>query len=67
MLVITRRPNEEVLIGDNVRLIVGQIDRNQVRLVFDGPPEVRILRRELVERQCLAAAPGGNGRREARE
>jgi len=48
MLVLTRKVGEKVVIGGNITLTVVKVDGNQVRLAFDAPPEVRILRNELV-------------------
>ena len=39
---------EEIVIGDNVRLKVVAIQGNQVRLGFTAPREVAIIRQELV-------------------
>lgn len=48
MLVLTRKVGEKVIIGGNITLTVVKVDGNQVRLAFDAPPQVRILRNELV-------------------
>jgi carbon storage regulator len=50
MLVLSRRPGEEVVIGDNVRLTVVAIRGNQVRLGFTAPPDVSIWRDELCQK-----------------
>jgi carbon storage regulator len=47
MLVLSRKPGEEVVIGDNVRLTVVAIRGNQVRLGFTVSPDVPIQRAEL--------------------
>jgi len=52
MLVLTRRIGEEIIIrfGDHeVRVIPQESSGNQVRLSFDAPKEVQILREELDE------------------
>lgn len=48
MLVLSRRVGQEILIGDIRLIVVGQ-DGRRVRLAIDAPPEVKILRQELVE------------------
>ena len=55
MLVLSRKPGEEVIIGDNIRLTVLAIRGNQVRLGFTAPVETRIYRKELrsPSEQCL--------------
>jgi len=47
MLVLSRKPGEKVAVGDNVTLTVVEVKGSQVRLAFDSPPSVRILRGEL--------------------
>jgi carbon storage regulator len=50
MLVLTRRLGESITIGDNVKLIVVEIDGNQVKLGIEAPREIEIYREELYER-----------------
>lgn len=47
MLVLSRKQHDAILIGDNVRVTVVRIDRNQVRLGIEAPPHVAVLREEL--------------------
>ena len=48
MLILTRRPGENVLIGDNIKVTILDVDRNQVRIGIDAPQEVKIVREELL-------------------
>jgi carbon storage regulator len=48
MLVLSRKVNEHVVIGDQIRVTVVSIRGNQVRLGFEAPPNVPILREELL-------------------
>ena len=48
MLVLTRRVGETVVIDDHIRLTVVSVQGNHVRLSFSAPPEVRIMRKELL-------------------
>ena len=50
MLVLTRKPDQAVQIGDDVKVVVLDINRNQVKLGFMAPDSVTILRTELVKR-----------------
>lgn len=50
MLVLSRKVNEDVLIGDNVVVRVTQIERGKVKLGFIAPDSVRIHRREVYDR-----------------
>jgi carbon storage regulator len=56
MLVLTRKPGEKVVIGENIVLTVIKAEGNQVRLAFEAPDQVRILREELRERRDRPAA-----------
>lgn len=47
MLVLTRKLNERIVVGDNIRITVVGIRGNHVRLGIEAPPEVTILRDEL--------------------
>jgi carbon storage regulator CsrA len=54
MLVLTRKLNERIMIGDNIRIIVVGVRGNHVRLGIEAPPEVTILRDELARRETAA-------------
>jgi carbon storage regulator len=47
MLVLSRRPGEEIVIGDTIRLRVVAIDGNRVRLGITAPADTFICREEL--------------------
>ena len=47
MLVLSRKANEQIIIGDNIRLTVVSIRGNQVRIGFEAPLSVSIFREEL--------------------
>jgi carbon storage regulator len=49
MLVLTRKPNEEVVIGGNIRIKVLEIKGNRVRLGICAPDQVPVMRSELVD------------------
>jgi hypothetical protein len=42
MLVVTRKKNEKLLIGDNIEIIVLEVGRNSVRLGMKAPQDVAI-------------------------
>ncbi len=47
MLVLSRKKNESVLIGDSVKVTVVEIRGDKVRLGFEAPGEVRVHREEV--------------------
>jgi carbon storage regulator CsrA len=51
MLVLSRKPGQEVVIGERKYVVrVHSIKGNTVRLLFDIPKDVPVLRSELVQR-----------------
>ena len=54
-LVLTRKPNEEVVVHDYGGIIttvkITKVDGNQVRLAFDASEEVYIDRKEIFEQK----------------
>lgn len=47
MLILSRKLNEALTIGDGIRITVTEIDSNRVRLGIDAPKDVLVLREEL--------------------
>jgi carbon storage regulator len=47
MLVLTRRPGEQIIIGDDIRLTVVSLGPGRVKIGIDAPPNVRIDREEV--------------------
>lgn len=59
MLVLTRRTNEKIRIGDNVILTILEVRGDQVRLGIEAPRAVSVHREEVwieLQSQNLAAA-----------
>ena len=48
MLVLSRKQLEGIQIGTDIRIKIVKVDRNQVRLGIEAPPDVLIVRDELV-------------------
>jgi carbon storage regulator CsrA len=51
MLVLTRKLNEEILIGDDIKITLVRIKGNTVRVGIEAPRDVRVKRGELADRQ----------------
>jgi carbon storage regulator len=47
MLVLSRKPGEKVVIGNAITISVVEVQEKRVRLAFNAPDQVRILRAEL--------------------
>ena len=56
MLVLTRKQQERIQIGDNITVTVVRIFGNVVRVGIEAPGEVRILRGELADRESQQTA-----------
>ncbi len=59
MLIITRRPGEKVMLGDDVVVEIMEIVGNQVRIGVQAPQSVRVYREEIwlaVKEENRAAA-----------
>jgi carbon storage regulator len=48
MLVLTRKLNEKIVIGEDLVLTVVEIQRGRVRLGFEAPKQISIMRQELL-------------------
>jgi carbon storage regulator len=49
MLVLTRRPGESIVIGDNIVITIIEIKGGQVRVGVDAPRSVDVHRKEIYE------------------
>jgi carbon storage regulator len=57
MLILTRRPGESIQVGQDIEISVLEIRGNQVRLGISAPPDVLVLRAELVDTTPTEDAP----------
>lgn len=57
MLVLTRKVNEEILIGDNIRIKVVDIGAGRIRLGISAPRDVTVLRDEVIRDFEVTVAP----------
>ncbi len=49
MLVISRKENQKIKIGDNIEIVIVEVGKNQVKIGIEAPKDVQILRSELIE------------------
>jgi len=52
VLVITRRQNESVVIGEGIEVSIVRVDKDSVRLGITAPPSIPVHRREVYEQIC---------------
>jgi carbon storage regulator CsrA len=55
MLVLTRKRDESIVIGDDIKIRVVKMNGNAVRLGIEDPQAVRILRGELRDEKMTEA------------
>jgi carbon storage regulator len=60
MLVLTRKPGEQIIIADNIRITVVSVGPGRVKIGVEAPPTVKVDRQEVFEKrqaEQVAAAP----------
>ena len=61
MLVLTRKPRQQIMIGDNIVINVVEVQGDNVRIAIDAPRDVKIYRGEIYkaiqDENKRAAAP----------
>jgi carbon storage regulator len=63
MLVLSRKKDERIVIGDNISLCVVDIRGDKVRLGIEAPPEITVHRQEVYDAiQTEQAARGADAR-----
>lgn len=50
MLVITRKKDESILIGDDIEITIIKLDDGSVKIGIDAPKDKTILRKEIYEK-----------------
>lgn len=47
MLVLTRKPNQQIMIGDEIVINVVEVSGDKVRIAIEAPRDVKIYRGEI--------------------
>lgn len=67
MLILTRKIDESIIVGDNIKITVIEIQGDSVRIGIDAPRELSIHREEIYQairqenRQAVLQAGGAAG------
>jgi carbon storage regulator len=57
VLVLTRKPGEQIIIADNIRITVVGVGPGRVKIGIEAPPSVQVDRQEVHEKRRLETAP----------
>ena len=61
MLVLTRRPHQQIMLGDDITINIVEVNGDNVRIAIDAPRNVKIFRGEIYraikDENVNAAAP----------
>ena len=49
MLVLARKKNESILIGEDIEIIISEISEDRVKLAIRAPKTMKIFRKELLQ------------------
>ena len=65
MLVLTRKPRQQIMIGDNVVINIVEVQGDNVRIAIDAPRDIKIYRGEIYraiqeENKKAAVVPAGS-------
>ena len=59
MLVLSRKQNERIRVGDAVVVTIVRVSGDKVRIGIEAPPDMRVLRDELQPTELLVDCRGG--------
>lgn len=51
MLVLTRKPNQSIQIGENITVNIVKVRGNTIQIGIEAPKDIAIVRTELLERE----------------
>lgn len=57
MLMLKRRKDERIYIGDNIELKIVSVERKAVVIGIEAPTELNIVRAELIENPYVSKPP----------
>jgi carbon storage regulator CsrA len=61
MLVLTRKKEQSIIIGDDVEIMVLGVSGDKVRLGITAPREIEVFRKEVIADRGNGAGPAADG------
>ncbi|MFN8152270.1 MAG: carbon storage regulator CsrA [Solirubrobacterales bacterium] len=61
MLVLTRKTNQSIMIGDEIEISILSVSGDKVRIGIDAPRDVAVFRKEVYESMEGGAEPASAG------
>jgi len=62
LLVLTRKSNESILIGDDIEIVIVEVSEDKVKIGINAPRSTKIFRKELLKQvedeNIKSTAPG---------
>jgi carbon storage regulator len=65
MLILSRKANEKIMIGDDISITIMEIRGDQIRVGVEAPKNVKVYRQEVfnaIKDENRAAVLGGDGK-----
>ncbi|PID28169.1 MAG: carbon storage regulator [Candidatus Cloacimonadota bacterium] len=50
MLILTRKTGESIIVGDNIEIVVAEINKNSARIGIKAPKDLSIYRKEIYDK-----------------
>ena len=61
MLVLTRKTNQSIMIGDDIEVSILSVAGDKVRIGIDAPRDIAVFRKEVYIAIDKGSAPAGEG------
>lgn len=65
MLVLSRKLNEKIMIGDDIEVIVVEINKEQIKLGINAPKKIKVFRSEVYDEIQNANRQAADSRQDA--
>lgn len=51
MLILSRKVNQSIMIGDDIKITITEIHENSIKLGIDAPEDITVVREELINKE----------------